>query len=88
MKEYLKMSDVFDGEVVRDDRNYITCGMNNVADFGHNSILSSYASHAINSHDELVAEVERLTRELKSVTAQLIDADDFAREIELDRRFE
>lgn len=52
------MSDVFESAVVRDERNYIVCGMNNVADFGHNSILSSYAANAINSHDELVSKLD------------------------------
>ena len=91
MKEYRKMSDVFVGKV----KDGLT--VNGPSIHGENHAFygnmkdrdcAVYAAHAINSHDELVAEVERLTRELKIVTAQLIDADDFAREVELDRRFE
>ena len=48
-KEYLKMADVF-REVVQPERfNYAL-----------NSGKAKYAAHAINSHDELVEEVERL----------------------------
>ena len=48
-KEYLKMADVF-REVVQPERfNYAMANPK-----------ATYAAHAINSHDELVAEVERL----------------------------
>ena len=48
-KEYLKMADVF-REVVQSERfNYAMANPK-----------ATYAAHAINSHDELVAEVERL----------------------------
>ena len=86
MKEHLKMSDVF---VVDGDSDFaVLLPMSVKPEFDDCVTPHDYAAHAINSHDELVAEVERLTRELKIVTAQLIDADDFAREVELDRRFE
>lgn len=66
MKEYLKMSDVFKGEL------FIDCDCDDViVDELSLTVLESFsgadaakfALHAINSHDELVAEVERL-REL------------------------
>lgn len=60
MKEYLKMSKHFTGDVtidyngnICDDKSY----------FGSTDIAEDYyehVCHAINSHDELVAEVERL----------------------------
>ena len=60
MKEYLKMSKHFAGHVtidyngnICDDKSY----------FGNTDIAEDYyehVCHAINSHDELVAEVERL----------------------------
>ena len=49
MKEYLKMADVFAEEVQPGRFVYALCAQK-----------SKYAAHAINSHDELVAEVERL----------------------------
>ena len=53
-KEYLKMSDVF-GEIVQPGRfNYAMANPK-----------ATYAAHAINSHDELVAEVERLRGAIK-----------------------
>lgn len=77
MKEYLKMSDFIVGDV--------SMSMNHNGDV---SAQYDYADpdmvvrktmdameHAINSHDELVAEVERLRAELKSVTNQLMEAD-------------
>ena len=48
-KEYLKMADVFGCPVEPGRFNY---AMNNPK--------ATYAAHAINSHEELVAEVERL----------------------------
>ena len=60
MKEYLKMSKHFAGDVtidyngnICDDKSY----------FGNTDIAEDYyehVCHAINSHDELVAEVDRL----------------------------
>lgn len=68
MKEYLKMADVFVGHVIHDhDRNFITMGYNNVADFGFSSNLATYAAHAINSHDELVTMNKELLAALEAV---------------------
>ena len=66
MKEYLRMSDVFKGELSIDcdcdDVIVDELSLTVLESFG-GSDLAKYALHAINSHDELVAEVERL-REL------------------------
>ena len=69
MKEYLKMSDVFDGlisvsgETIDNFTYYGICGSNPsyYAKFDVNGKAAKYTAHAINSHDELVAEVERLS---------------------------
>ena len=68
MKEYLKMSDVFDGlisvsgETIDNFTYYGICGSNHsyYAKFDVNGKAAKYTAHAINSHDELVDEVERL----------------------------
>jgi len=68
MKEYLKMSDVLDGlisvscETIDNFTYYGICGSNHsyYAKFDVNGKAAKYTAHAINSHDELVAEVERL----------------------------
>ena len=60
-KEYFKMADMFDGQVTcKIDEIYGAPGL--VGKFV-NQGMSMFAAHAINSHDELVADVERL-REL------------------------
>ena len=63
MKEYLKMSDVFKGELSIDcdcdDVIVDELSLTVLESFG-GSDLAKYALHAINSHDELVAEVDRL----------------------------
>ena len=58
MKQYLKMADVF-RDVVQPERfNYAMANPK-----------ATYAAHAINSHDELVAEVERLRELLEAAKA-------------------
>ena len=73
MKEYLKMSDMFKGELSIDcdcdDVIVDELSLTVLESFG-GSDLAKYALHAINSHDELVAEVDRL----KSVLRQCADA--------------
>ena len=54
-KEYLKMADVITGDVTHICKDLFD-GDGNLLD----SVCLAYAAHAINSHDELVAEVERL----------------------------
>lgn len=67
MKEYLKMADVF----VRTSVEALEQHIND----GHTSKdAAKYAAHAINSHDELVAEVERLNKALDDAISQLYDA--------------
>ena len=68
-KEHLKMADAF-REVVKPERfNYAMANPK-----------ATYAAHAINSHDELVAEVERLRgvvdeleRENENISAILLE---------------
>ena len=74
-KEYLKMADVING-----DASHIC---NELFDRNGNlldSICLAYAAHAINSHDELVAEVERLRgmidaleKEHENIIANILD---------------
>ena len=53
-KEYLKMADLFEGIHYDSLVEAIQCGIMSGID------NAEYAAHAITSHDELVAEVERL----------------------------
>ena len=57
-KQYLKMADAFNGDIDQDDIVILDCGLDTLT-----HAPEEYAAHAINSHDELVAENERL-REL------------------------
>lgn len=78
MDKYLKMADVFKGEL------FIDCDNEEViVDDLSLTVLESFsgvdaakfALHAINSHDELVAEVERLrmSSELAIITLEEVD---------------
>ena len=69
-KEYLKMADVFRGDVTHICKDLFD-GNGNLLD----SICLAYAAHAINSHDELVAEVERLRGELSVASSALDEVD-------------
>ena len=53
MKEYLKMGDAFSGKAINSNGEVVVNKYKDV-DYGE------YVCHAINSHDELVAEIERL----------------------------
>ena len=53
MKQYLKMADVFVHDSVEELEQHIYAGC-------MSKHCSEYAAHAINSHDELAAEVEML----------------------------
>ena len=74
MGKYLKMADVFVGEykpeIRRDSVPAHRYGEPYVELYG---IPANYASHAINSHDELVEEVERLCKELNELKDELHD---------------
>ena len=62
-KEYLKMADVFVGDVIAGDDDLIRDEDGLIGDMQWPKDCAEYAAHAINSHDELVAENEGL-REL------------------------
>ena len=61
MKQYLKMADVFVGEY-KPKRRIDAWPPSRYGEtlIGLSGSPAQYAAHAINSHDELVAEVERL----------------------------
>lgn len=74
MKKYLKMADAFeDGQVTSDGMElWDESGwIGDLLNYKH----AEYAAHAINSHDELVAEVGRLKKsvELASMTLDEVD---------------
>lgn len=72
MKEYLKMADVFDDIVNVSSVYGHILYTGDIEDDGSieehaaafNETSAKYLAHAINSHDELVAEVERLSSSL------------------------
>ena len=66
-KQYLKMADEF-SLPVEDDTIEIYCRQHIGDSFESGEM---YAAHAINSHDELVAENERLRNALECATNQL-----------------
>ena len=71
-KEYLKMSDVFEQLKEPNPENEITFDLSH----GYITVLAcEYAAHAINSHDELVEEVERLRGELSVASSALDEVD-------------
>ena len=61
-KEYLKMADVFRNEirVTGDSNNMISDDVGIIIGCYSGDKMAAHVLHAINSHDELVAEVERL----------------------------
>lgn len=66
MSKYLKMADVFPVVIRTDDESgSLICDEDGIIleSFSGDKV-ADYALHAINSHDELVAEVERLTSSL------------------------
>ena len=65
-KEYLKMADVFEGRIssLYTTEVHDKCGCVCDAESGE---WARYIAHAINSHDELVAEVWRLRGHLSQV---------------------
>ena len=74
MDKYLKMTDMFCGIEATRRGNELVCGEVLFAKFVDGDECE-YAVHAINSHDELVAEVERLTKsaELAMMTLEEVD---------------
>ena len=72
MDKYLKMADVFPVEIRTDDESgSLICDEDGIIleSFSGDKV-ACYTLHAINSHDELVAEVERL----RSTLQQCVDA--------------
>lgn len=77
MDKYLKMADVFPVEIRTDDESgSLICDKDGVIleSFSGDKV-ADYTLHAISSHDELVAEVERLTKsaELAIMTLEEVD---------------
>lgn len=72
MGKYMKMSDYFVGDMLPEDIVILDGG---VATIIYTS--EEAAAHAINSHDELVAEVERLRSENESLMKCLMAAREF-----------
>ena len=86
MKEYLKMSDVFDGEVVANHgcefngwsavETSLGLSIDESGDGGFNEKTADYVAHAINSHDELVQMSKELLAALESVGVHTITDED------------
>ena len=76
-KEYLKMADVFRNEmrVTGDSNNMISDDVGIIIGCYSGDKMAEHVLHAINSHDELVAEVERLRGELSVVSSVLDEVD-------------
>ena len=68
-KQYLKMADAFAHDSVEALEQHIHAGY-------MSKHACEYAAHAINSHDELVAENERLNKALDDAIAQIQDVND------------
>lgn len=66
MKQYLKMADVFVHDSVDELEQHIYAGY-------MSKHCSEYAAHAINSHDELVAEVELLRDEVEHLNEVVLE---------------
>ena len=65
-KQYLKMADVFVDEVVSDSDCLMNKTLGEIADFSGYKKECRYTAHAINSHDELVEQLDKATRALES----------------------
>ena len=83
-KEYLKMADVFPVEIYTDDESgsLIVDDDGIILESFSGDKIADYTLHAINSHDELVAEVERLRGELRNVLEKFNDADTHCQELQ------
>ena len=68
-KEYLKMADVFDDASQEYIEQLLYAGF-------ISKDACEIMAHAVSSHDELVAEVERLNKALDDAIAQIQDAND------------
>lgn len=80
MGKYLKMADVFKGELFIDsdcDDVIVDDLSLTVLESFSGSDVAKFALHAINSHDELVAEVERLTEFCESFSKFCEDVSEY-----------
>ena len=82
-KEYLKMADAFRDEmrVVGDSNNLIADDVGIIIGCYSGDKMAEYVLHAINSHDELVAEVERLRYENSILRTKLENSERLNREL-------
>ena len=74
-KQYLNMADVFRNEmrIVGDSNNMIADDVGIIIGCYSGDMMAEYVLHAINSHDELVAENERLRTALECATNHFPD---------------
>ena len=79
MDKYLKMAGVFVHDSVEELEQHIYAGY-------MSKHCSEYAAHAINSHDELVAEVERLRGLLSECYPFIKDCSDWGGSYDVDLR--
>ena len=75
-KQYLKMADAFRNEmrIVGDSNNMLADDVGIIIGCYSGDVMAEYVLHAINSHDELVAENERLRTALECATNHFPDA--------------
>ena len=76
MDKYLKMADVFDLPILGSRAEFFPLCLNESS--------AMIAAHAINSHDELVAEVERLRLMISECYPYIKDKADWGNEYEVD----
>ena len=84
MGKYLKMADVFKGELFIDSDcdDVIVDGLSlTVLESFSGSDAAKFALHAINSHDELVAEVDRFRYENSILRTKLENSERLNREL-------
>lgn len=65
-KQYLKMSDVFEGCVTLSNSHVTAYYSDSNSEMNWGAMMAGYAAHAINSHDELVRQRDELLAALKS----------------------
>ncbi len=63
----MKMSDVFDGEVVQDGDALLAKGYGELADFSGYKKEARYVAHAVNNHDRMVEEIAELKDSVDSL---------------------
>ena len=85
-KEYLKMTDAFRNEmrIVGDSNNMLADDVGIIIGCYSGDVMAEYVLHAINSHDELVAENERLRELLSECYPYIKDASDWGGEYDND----